>query len=114
MEQYTCVLEPFHGGVEIEVGNVHCHELGVGCGDHTVEEALGGDNVSSGSADFARVVNAVAADGEADAAIFLFLWLDFDNDAERGGFVVGWQGSMGNEMHGLSAGLHAVWKSALH
>ena len=108
----THVFETFHGGVEIEVGKVDGHEFGIFGGDHTVEEALGGGDVGCGSADFARVVDSVASDGEANSFVFLFLRSDFGDDAKIGGFAAGGNGSVGDEVDGFSARLH-VWKSAL-
>ena len=106
------VLKALHGGVEIEVGKVNGHELGTWRGDHTVEEAFGCGDVCGGSADFAGIVDAVAATGEAGAFAFCLFGTDFANNAEIGGFAVGRHGSVANEEEGVSARGH-VRKSAL-
>ncbi len=64
------VFVPLHGSVEVEVLDVGYHEAGVGGRDYTVEEALGGSKFCGGSANGARVVEAIAADGESGAMRF--------------------------------------------
>jgi hypothetical protein len=85
-----------HGGFEIEVDNIGGQELGIWCGDHPVEEAFGCGDVCGGSANFARIVNAVATNSEADLFVFLLFRSNFGNDADIGGFAVGGHGSVGN------------------
>ena len=54
----------------------------------------------------------VAANGEANAFVFLFLRSDFGYDAEIGGFTALGNGSVWYEVYGFGAGGH-VRESAL-
>ncbi len=87
----------FHGGVEIEVGKVNGHELGIWGRDDAVEKAFDCGDVCGGSADFAGIVNAGSANGEAGAFGFLLFRTNCTNIAEIGGFAVGRHGSVANE-----------------
>ena len=62
------VLVLLHGRVEIEILEVGSRETGIGCGDHAIEEYLDGSEIGGLGADIAIVLDAVAADGEADMA----------------------------------------------
>jgi hypothetical protein len=81
------VLIVVHWGAEVEIFDVHGHELGTRGGDDTVEEELGGGEAGRFGADFTRVVDAVAADGEADTVGLGFLGLVRDNETKVCGFA---------------------------
>ena len=83
------VLIVVHRGAEVEIFDVHRHELGARGGDDTVEEELGGGKARRFGADFTRVIDAVAADGEADTTGLGFLGSVRDNEAKVGGCAAG-------------------------
>jgi hypothetical protein len=67
-DRYHHVFIAIHGIVEIEILDVHGHELGVGGGEDTVEEEFGGGEAGGLGADITRVVNEVATHSPADTA----------------------------------------------
>ena len=60
------VLEPLHGRSIVKVGDVGGDKLCARGGDHAVEEELGCGEARARGGGFARVVECVAADSEAD------------------------------------------------
>jgi hypothetical protein len=51
------VFVPSHGGAKIEILDVNAHEFGGGRGEDTIEEDLGGGDVSSWGANLSGVLN---------------------------------------------------------
>ena len=41
-------LKPGHGGIQVEILDVHCHEFCIGCADAAVEEELESEYVGGG------------------------------------------------------------------
>ncbi len=67
------VLVAFHGGHEIEVFDVNCHELGVVCIDETVEEKLDGEKVCCRRSTVIWVVDEIVShSGSCVIRIYLF------------------------------------------
>ncbi len=61
---------------EVEVGNVHCHELCTLCGDDTVEEHFGHQHFCSWGGYFAGVVDSVTSYRELHLVWFCLFWSD--------------------------------------
>lgn len=92
-----------HSSVEVEVGDVNAAVGGVVSGEGAVDDKFGSSRVCSGRADVARVVDEVAANGEADTVGSGFLRADIDNNAEVGGFAIGREIIVFDEVDGFSA-----------
>ena len=75
---------------EKEVFKVEADNFCVRGRDDTVEKDLGGCEISGFGGDFARVVDFVAANGDADAARFFLSGSIGDDDANIGGGATGW------------------------
>jgi hypothetical protein len=101
------VFIPLHGSVEVENLDFGYYEAGVGGGDHTVEEALGGPKLGGGRADGARVTKAIAANGEPGAIRFRFLWANCGNNASIGDFTVRGDLVLADPPDGIGARRHA-------
>jgi hypothetical protein len=61
---------------EVEVGEVHCHELCTLCGDHTVEEHFGHQHLCGQGRYFAEVVDSVSSYRESHLVGFCLFWSD--------------------------------------
>jgi hypothetical protein len=85
------VFGSFHRGVEIEVLDVQCHKLCFRCGDDAVEEESHCCKVGCFGGDFARIVDAVAADSDADVLILLLLGSVGNNNARVSGSTSWWK-----------------------
>lgn len=97
------VFVAVHVIVEVEVFEIHGHELGLGCGDDAVEQKFSSGKACGFGADVARVVNEVASDGPADSAWLCFFRAVGDNVAEIGGAAAFWDLVMADEMDGVGA-----------
>jgi hypothetical protein len=107
------VFKAFHWSVEVEVFDVNGHETSVGSGKDTVEEEFDGGDVGGGSADFARIFDAVASNGKVDALSFFLVGDDvLGNNTKVGGFAPSWQGGVWDEVDCFSASGDA-WSKAL-
>ena len=51
------VFEAVHWCHQIEILDVDCHELGIGCGDYAVEHEFDSEEISGGCATVIRVVD---------------------------------------------------------
>jgi len=98
----------FHGSVKIEVLQIGSHELGIGGGDHAIEEDFDGSEIGGLGADITIILDAVAADGEAYTARVWFFRAEGSNNTEVGGFFAFWDGCDGDEEHGIGAGGHVL------
>ena len=66
-------LRPCHGGIEVEILYVNCHEPSPDGGDNTVEKDLGGKHICSGGAAVPGKIDAVATNCESNAVgVILF------------------------------------------
>jgi hypothetical protein len=92
-----------HWGVEIEVLDVKCHKLCVRCGDDAVEEEFHCCKVGCFGGDFARIVDSVAADSNADALSLLLLGSVGDNKARVSGSTSWWNLDPADEAYGVGA-----------
>jgi hypothetical protein len=86
------VLKVVGWSAEVEIFDVHHHELGAWGGDDTVEEKLGSGEASRLGADFAGVADMVTANGEADMMGLGFLGSFGDDEAQLCGFAAGRNG----------------------
>ena len=75
-------------------------------GDGAVEQQFDGGKVSSLGADIAGVLDAIAADGEANATGVGFFGAISCDDAEVSGFLVPWDLVGRDEKHGVGARGH--------
>jgi hypothetical protein len=53
----THVLKPGHGCAKIKIFDLNMHELGLGRGEHTVEQDFGHGDVSGGGTNLAGALN---------------------------------------------------------
>jgi hypothetical protein len=77
-----------HRGVEIEVFDIPAHETGAGSGSDAVEEDFGSSHIGRRCADIARVVDEVAAGGEADPVRFGLLRANGGDNSSVGDLAV--------------------------
>ena len=75
------VFVAIHGRAEVKIFDVGSEHFCVWGGHGAVEEKFDGLQVGGGCADFAFVVNTVAANGEADAVRFNLVQLDGGDNA---------------------------------
>jgi hypothetical protein len=66
------VFKSGHPGAEAEIGNVSAHATCITSGNGTVDHEFGG--IRGGGADFSGVFDEVAANCQATAFFFCFLW----------------------------------------
>jgi hypothetical protein len=90
VEVHFHVLKSIEGGFQIETLDVGAHVLGVWRADDAVPKELGGRKVGRTGGQFARVVDEVAADCDADAVWVVLLRAVIDNDSGVGNRAVGW------------------------
>jgi hypothetical protein len=64
---------------EVEVGDIHCHEVHTLCGDHTVEKYFGYQHFCGLGGYLARVVDSVSYYHELYLAEFSLFWSDQAN-----------------------------------
>ena len=88
-ERDAHVFIPFHGGIEIEIFDIHGHEFCVESRESTVDEQFDGGELSGLGANAAVVLDAVASSSEADAVWLLFGWLVGCDDADVGSLSAG-------------------------
>jgi len=98
------IVGQLHGGPEVEIFEVTNHTTGTGCGDDTVEEQFGSDEVSSFGADIAGVFNLVTANGPSYTMWDSFFRPVCTNDAEVGGKSSFGNGRNQNEKDGVGSG----------
>lgn len=99
---------PFHEGIEVKVGYVHCCVAGIGCGDSTVDVAFDGRHVNSGCAGGAFIVVMVVSNGEPNSVHFGFEWFECGNDANVANCTAFWDMVERDGFDGFSA----VWAKA--
>jgi len=68
-------LRVFERGVEVKVGDVHCHELCICCRNNTVEQNFGGKHVGSWCGNITGVIDVVPAHYKAGVIGFLLFGL---------------------------------------
>ena len=92
-------LAPSHWCIQVEILDVDCHEWCVGRGDDAVEEEFDCEEVNCGSSAVSRVVDAIAANGEASAIWICLLWPVVNNYAAVGDIApaVDWDILFGDE-----------------
>jgi len=83
------VLGVIHCSVEVKILDVNGTELRVRCGEDAVKEEFGGYESSGFGADVAGIVDAIATDGEADAARVAFVGTVSDDQSKIGGCDTG-------------------------
>ena len=105
-DAHVGVVLGLHRRVQVEILEVAGHEAGVLCGDDAVQDGLDGGEIGRFGADVAVVVDAVAADGEADAVGVAFFGAVGGNDSEVRRFDVFWHFGDRDEEHGVGAGSH--------
>jgi hypothetical protein len=97
-------LEVWHGGVEVEVGEVDaqkCCPRGAECG---IDGGFGRDEISHWCTFAALIVNAIAAGSESNAMLLFFLRSIIAAYAAVGGTIVSWNLRFGDEQTCVSAG----------
>ena len=66
------VLWSFEWGHEVKVGDVHCHELGVSCGDYTIEEVFCYQHICRGSCYLIGIASLISTNDKTGSVIFRF------------------------------------------
>ena len=71
---YLHIFIAGHWGVEVEIFDVDCHELGTWSGDYDIEKKLDSEEIDGGSAAVMWVVYLIAVDSETSAVGIIFFW----------------------------------------
>ncbi len=68
------IFRMVHRHVQVEISDVHAHELCIVSRDNTVPYKFSRSNVSCAGCNVARIIDQVASDSESSAFWFCFLW----------------------------------------
>jgi hypothetical protein len=104
VEIETYVLRVWHGGVEVEIGEANAQKLGPRGTDGGIDEEFGRGEIGCWCALVARVVDAIAANGEPNMILLFFLRLVIAENVAIGGAFVSWNMRLGDEKASVSAG----------
>ncbi len=100
----THVFGVWHGAVEVEVGKVNAQKL---CPQSTgggIDEEFGRGEIDHWCAFLARIIDAIAANGEPNAMFLFILWSIIAANAAIGGVFVSCNVRLGDEKTCVSAG----------
>ena len=93
----------FHWCVQVEILYVGCTELGVWCGEDTVEEAFYCGEVRGFGCYWTIVLDPVSAYCQTNSFLDLFVWAILRDDACICGCLVGWDLCFGDKEEGIGS-----------
>ena len=106
LHRYSHIFEAIHRSIEVEVFDVGGEDARSGVGNDAVEKEFDCGEVGGGGGDFSFVIDAVAANSEANALFFGLVGAVAGDDLEIGGSASAGHFMRMDEVHGFGAGRH--------